>query len=271
MSFLASIADISMWLFGLILMVSQLIAHAIGFQLGARQRKRQDSNLESVGAVVGGMLGLLAFVLALTLSFANERFSERRAGTLAESNAIGTAWLRATAVGGPHGEQIARLLDQYIVERADFVRAGRDIGKIDQINQRSNALQSRMWSEVTAIVREQPNPVSVSLMASVNDAFDAASVERFAFSLRMAPEMFWLLMALTLVSMAGLGYQLGVRGQAHAGAAADGDVDRRDRGHPRSRQRAAGRHPHRRLGLRMDPPEFCEPCKPVGGFALTRG
>jgi hypothetical protein len=214
MSFLASVADISMWLFGLILMVSQLIAHAIGFQLGARQRKRQDSNPESVGAVVGGMLGLLAFVLALTLSFANERFSERRAGTLAESNAIGTAWLRATAVGGPHGEQIARLLDQYIVERADFVRAGRDIGKIDAINQRSNALQSRMWSEVTAIVREQPNPVSVSLMASVNDAFDAASVERFAFSLRMAPEMFWLLMALTLVSMAGLGYQLGVRGKA---------------------------------------------------------
>ena len=35
-----------------------------------------------------------AFVLALTLSFANTRFSERRAGTLAEANAIGTAWLR---------------------------------------------------------------------------------------------------------------------------------------------------------------------------------
>jgi hypothetical protein len=52
--------------------------------------------------VVGGMLSLLAFVLALTLSFANTRFSERVEGTLAEANAIGTAWLRAEAIG-PYG------------------------------------------------------------------------------------------------------------------------------------------------------------------------
>jgi hypothetical protein len=214
MGLLFGVADISIWLFGLILLVAQLIAYEIGFRFGIRHLKRRDDNVESVGAVVAGMLGLLAFVLALTLSFANERFSERRAGTLKESNAIGTAFLRATAVGGPHGEQIARLLETYITERADFVRAGRDFEKIAQINQRSDALQTRIWSEVTTIVREQPNPVSTALMASVNDAFDAAASERFAYSLRMPPEMFWLLMGLTLIGMAGLGFQLGVRGKA---------------------------------------------------------
>jgi hypothetical protein len=58
------------------------------------------------------VLALLALMLALTLSFANTRFAERRAGTLAEANAIGTAWLRAVAVGGPHGTQIVRLLEE---------------------------------------------------------------------------------------------------------------------------------------------------------------
>ncbi len=62
---------------------------------------------EGVGVLVGGLLGLLAFVLALTLSFASERFNERRSGTLAEANAIGTAWLRAKAIGQPRGDEIA--------------------------------------------------------------------------------------------------------------------------------------------------------------------
>jgi len=53
-----------------------------------------DTPREGVGVLVGSLLGLLAFVLALTLSFASERFNERRLGTLAETNAIGTAWLK---------------------------------------------------------------------------------------------------------------------------------------------------------------------------------
>jgi hypothetical protein len=59
------------------------------------------------------MLSLLAFVLALTLSFANTRFSERVEGTLAEANAIGTAWLRAEAIGHVRGPEIAKLLEEY--------------------------------------------------------------------------------------------------------------------------------------------------------------
>ena len=78
---------------------------------------------EGVGVLVAGLLGLLAFVLALTLSFASDRFSERRTGALAEVNAIGTAWLRAKAIGQPRGDEIARLLEQYTALRIDFHRA----------------------------------------------------------------------------------------------------------------------------------------------------
>jgi hypothetical protein len=74
--------------------------------------------------VVGGMLSLLAFVLALTLSFANNRFSERVEGTLSEANAIGTAWLRAEAIGHVRGPEIAKLLEEYTRLRRDSLAKG---------------------------------------------------------------------------------------------------------------------------------------------------
>lgn len=76
-----------------------------------------------MGVVVGSMRGLLAFVLALTLSFASTRFHERQTGTLAEANAIGTAWLRAKAMSHVRGGAIAHLLEEYARIRRDFVRA----------------------------------------------------------------------------------------------------------------------------------------------------
>jgi hypothetical protein len=214
MSFAAEIAAWSMPVFALLLLAAQLVAHELGQWAGRRQRKRAEGQYEGVGIVVGGMLALLAFVLALTLSFANTRFSERRAGTLAEANAIGTAWLRAEAIGQPRGNEIARLLQEYTRLRIDFVKAQRgDAATIDDFNRRTNALQTQIWGHAAAIVREQPNTVSTSLMASLNDAFDASTTERFSYDLMLPPQIFWLLVSITWLSMAALGYQLGLRGQ----------------------------------------------------------
>ncbi len=107
---MAVLVEIAVWsivAFGAILFVALLVAHEAGYWIGRRQASRRETPGEGVGVLVGGLLGLLAFVLALTLSFASERFNDRRSGTLAETNAIGTAWLRAKAIGQPRGDEIA--------------------------------------------------------------------------------------------------------------------------------------------------------------------
>jgi len=208
------IAEFSVVAFGLILLVGQIAAHFAGFWLGKRDVGRRQASPETVGVVVGGMLGLLAFVLALTLSFANSRFSEHRQGSLEEANAIGTAWLRAEAIGGPHGEAIARLLEDYVEVRADFVRAGRDDTVIERLNQRTGVLQSEIWGHVAVIVRDQPNPVSAALMSALNETFDAATKERFAYHITLPPQLFWLLIGMTLLSMGCLGYQFGLKNRS---------------------------------------------------------
>lgn len=211
MAFIVSIAEISIFLFGGLLLIGQMLAHEAGFQLG-RRRRAAGGQAEIAGIVVGGMLGLLAFVLALTLSFSNSRFAERRQGTLVEANAIGTAWLRAKAIGTPRGEEIARLLEEYTGVRKDFLLAEGGQGvSIDTINDRTNAMQSEIWGHLAAVVREQPGPISASLMTSLNDAFDAAMSERFAFLMRLPPQIFWLLLGMTFLSLSCLGYQLGLK------------------------------------------------------------
>ncbi len=211
MTSLAAIADKSILAFGLILLVAQLLAHAAGYWLGRRRRDSAASS-ENVGIVVGAMLGLLAFVLALTLSFANARFAERRAGALAEANAIGTAWLRAEAIDHPRGKEIARLLEQYTQVRRDFIAAGRDRDRRPSSIRRRADLQSTIWGNMTAIVHDRQDPVSTSLMAALNEVFDQGCCG--AFRVRPAAAGSGLLVAvgITLFSMAALGYQFGLKG-----------------------------------------------------------
>jgi hypothetical protein len=220
MILLLKIAAWNILVFGALLFLVQLATHEAGYWIGRRQASKPDAPPEGVGVLVGALLGLLAFVLALTLSFASERFNERRLGTIAETNAIGTAWLRAKAIGQPRGDEIARLLEQYTNLRMRFVQAPPDAAVLDGINDQSNTLQSAIWQEVSAIVREQPNPISASLMASVNEVFDMTAAGRFAFELRLPPQIFWLLMGLALLGMAAIGFQLGIRGSRIYGLAA---------------------------------------------------
>jgi hypothetical protein len=198
--------------FGFVFLLLQIAAREIGYWFGRRSASRSEAAPEGVGVVVGSMLALLAFVLALTLSFANNRFSEREAGALAEANAIGTAWLQAGAIGHPRGDEIARLMKDYAAVRSAFVKASYDRPVIDELSSRTSVLQNEMWGHVAAIVRERPDAVSSTLMASLNQAFDMSTAEAFAFEKRLPPPLFWLLIGMALLSMAALGFQLGLRG-----------------------------------------------------------
>ncbi|QWW69723.1 hypothetical protein [Rhizobium sp. WYJ-E13] len=213
MDFLRDLAGWSVLAVAVLLLVVQLVAHEIGYRFGSARKPNVAGQAENVGVVVAGMLGLLAFVLALTLSYSTARFNERREGTLSEANAIGTAWLRAVAIGTPDAVKVARLLEDYLNAREAFVKAGFDSDAIASANQETSRLQQSIWAGVSAIVRERPDPVTAALMASVNEVFDTGSAERFAMGIRLPPQIFWLLAGVMLLSMASVGYQFGLRGR----------------------------------------------------------
>jgi hypothetical protein len=214
MDILGQLAAWSLIAFGLVLFATQAVAREIGYWLGQRHNAlRGTGDAEGVGLITTGMIGLLGFVLALMLSFSSSRFDERRQGTLDEANAIGTAWLRAEALGHSSGSQVATLLKDYVAVRREYIQADRVPSELREINQRSTRLQQGIWSELTKVVRERPDPAVVSLMSALNEVFDKATSERFAHDNRIPESLFWLLMALAHLSMGAIGYQLGLKGQ----------------------------------------------------------
>ncbi|MDE1996229.1 MAG: hypothetical protein KGI75_27260 [Rhizobiaceae bacterium] len=214
MDYLRDLAEWSTLAVAVVLLITQLVAHEIGYRLGANSREGSRGQMENVGVIVAGMLALLAFVLALTLSYSTTRFNERRQGALAEANAIGTAWLRANAIGTPQALTIAHQFEAYLKAREDFVQAGLDGQAIAKANQDTSALQQSIWFGVGSMVRERPDPVSASLMSAVNEAFDAGSTERLALEIRLPWQIFWLLVGVMHLAAASLGYQFGLRGKA---------------------------------------------------------
>jgi len=214
MEALAQLASWSLLAFAILLFVSQVAARELGYWLGERRRALHGAaEAEGVGLIVGGMIGLLAFVLALTLSFGSTRFDERRHGTLAEANAISTAWLRAGAVGHAKSVEIAKLLEDYVRVRRSYVSAPRNSPTLQQFNQQTSKLQAEIWDRMTAITRERTDPVVVSLMSALNEVFDMATSARFAHDIRFPESLFWLLIGMAHISTGALGFQLGLKGQ----------------------------------------------------------
>ena len=202
----------SRWLAGGLILVALVLMREVGYWLGRHHRARDSGEREGVGLVVGAMLGLMAFVLALSLNVAHTRFEERRTATLAEANAIGTAILRARATGEAHGARIAELVQEYGKARLEFVQASSDRRVLAAIEQRTAELQEDIWAQMSALVQARTDPLTTSLMAALNETFDAATAERFTHVAPLAARLFWLLAVMTLLSAVGLGYQLGLRG-----------------------------------------------------------
>ena len=209
MSVLTEIARFSMLAFAALLFALQLGAKEVGFALGRRHAKAADPP-DSVGVVVTSMLGLLAFVLGLSLAYANTRFQERRQVTLTEAQSVSTSWLRALAVEDERGLEIARMLEDYTRLRLEFIRAA-DAAVVDAVNRRTDELQMAIWARVRGLTRERRDPVVAALLTSLNETFDLATAQRYAFTTGPASQLLFLLLTMAMASMGGLGYQFGLR------------------------------------------------------------
>lgn len=198
-------------LFFAILLASLLIAVELGQRLGLRRRSViGDDTDEGAGLVVGSLLGLMAFVLALNLSNATSRYEMRMNATLQEVNAIGTAVMQAEAVGGDQAESISSDLKSYLELRYRYVRAIRFTGEIDRLNAETDVMQSKIWAEVTQRVQESQTPTTSSLMNAVNNAFDSSTAMRLAMEYRMPIQVIGLLLLLSVLGTAAVGYQFGL-------------------------------------------------------------
>ncbi|MGB8670880.1 MAG: hypothetical protein WCD29_14055 [Pseudolabrys sp.] len=138
-----------------------LISVECGYRLGKFRLSRREQEKEApVGTMVGATLGLLAFILAFTFGLASSRFDNRRQLLLDEANALGTTYLRAGMLPG-WGEEVRRLLRDYIGHRLDAVRSG----DVTEGIRRSENIQQQVWTEAETVAQKNLNSIVVGLFS----------------------------------------------------------------------------------------------------------
>lgn len=218
MEHLYRILQTSQLLFFLSAVAALMLALEIGMRLGKRRRAAIGEKAdEGAGLAVGSVLGLMAFVLALNLSNASSRYEMRMHAALEEVNAIGTAMMQAGAVGGAQAETMVTDFQTYLRLRYHYVQATRFTGEIDRLNAETNTLQNKIWADLTQLMQATTTPATSSLMNAINNAFDASTAMRQAMEYRMPMQVIVLLLLLSLLGSAAVGYQFGLtqrRGRA---------------------------------------------------------
>ncbi len=164
--------------------------------------------------VTAAVLGLLAFMLAFTFGTAASRFAERKQLVVEESNAIGTAYLRAQLVEEPYGGAIRAQLRDYVDSRLEAAAGSdpRDQQRLARFLADANSTHAQMWSQVVELSRQQPDSVVVGLLASaINSVIDLHG-RRVAVGLHnRIPASIWVtIYFIAIIATALTGYDSGL-------------------------------------------------------------
>jgi hypothetical protein len=181
----------------------------IGRWIGA-QRSREETERERVGLVTveTAIYALLGLMIAFTFSGATSRFDTRRAQTVQEANAIGTAYLRLDLLPAAAQPALRDKFRRYTDARMATYRALPDINASDAHAARADALQVEIWTGSIAALRGASPQASLLLVPALNDMIDITTTRAISLRTHTPTVILSALVVLTLVCSLLVGYGL---------------------------------------------------------------
>jgi hypothetical protein len=209
------------WLYAVdirVILLSSIIlflgATEAGFRLGRwAQTGVNEGSRAEISTLQGAMLGLLALLLGFTFAMAMSRFDTRKQLILEESNAIGTAFLRAQLLPQPPRQEISHLLRQYVDVRLALYAAGINEQKLEHATNRTEALHKQLWSLAVAVGEKDPRAVTTGLfLQSLNEMIDLHAIRITALENHVPEIILMLLYFVAFVVTGVIGYGCGLTG-----------------------------------------------------------
>lgn len=191
-------------LFGCILLFVWL-GRRIGNRRGGEETERERVGLVTVESAIYALLGLM---IAFTFSGATSRFDARRAQTVQEANAIGTAYLRLDLLPAAAQPALRTKFRSYTEARMAVYRALPDIEASSADAARAVALQDEIWTDSMAALRSATPQASLLLVPALNDMIDITTTRNIALRTHTPPIILVALVVLTLISALLIGYAL---------------------------------------------------------------
>lgn len=213
--FLGRLTNGDLHLAGIFVLLILLASLEIGVRLGRLSAGRHvptDGEKSSVNFATAGMMGLLAFLLGVSLSMASDRYQQRRNSVLAEANAIGTVWLRASVGTGAEGEALRKLLREYTEVRIAVVAGSSTAAPSDDLLERTNRLQTEIWALARTVAERSPTPISGLLLTSLNEMIDLSLTNRRNLNAHVPAYILRLLLTVSVFAVGAVGYGFGLVG-----------------------------------------------------------
>jgi len=173
------------------------IAARAGLFLRRKRRSLDEVAREDFGVILAATLTLLGLIIGFSFSMAVSRYDQRKNYEEAEANAIGTEIVRADLLPPADATKVRALLRKYLDQRVLFYLT-RDDQPLSEINTRTAALQSELWSAVQVPAVAQPNPVVALAVAGMNDVLNSQGYTQAAWWNRI-PQAAWALMGLIAI------------------------------------------------------------------------
>jgi hypothetical protein len=202
---------------GIVLALALLLAVAAeaGRRLGQSQRHPSAAREEAqFTSIEGALLALLSLLLGFTFAMALSRFEYRKELVVQESNAIGTAALRARLLPRAERDAALGLLGRYVEVRLQTVL---QTAQSSPERQRGDAeaaqLHARLWAVAAAVAAMDPRSVTYGMFAqSVNQLIDVKSQRDVAVANHVPESVLLLLCGIAALSAGILGYGNGLVG-----------------------------------------------------------
>jgi hypothetical protein len=181
----------------------------LGRRLGIRRLASDPAGAQAgTGAVEGAVFALVGLLIAFTFSGAASRFDERRDLIVAETNAIGTAWLRLDLLPADQ-PAIRDSFRQYLDARLAVYRKLPDLEAAHAELAKATALQATIWAQaIAAGQREGASPDAIKLLLpALNEMFDITTTRTMATQAHPPVVIYGMLIVLALASalLAGFG------------------------------------------------------------------
>lgn len=190
------------------LLLVLLLAHEAGFLAGRRQPTPDQDYRRRVDMIRNAILALVTFLVGFSFAAAASRFIDRQDMIVKESNAIGTAYLRAMLLPEPQRTQLQAALRQYTVDRLELLKAYGP-SNARPLLAKADGLQKRIWQagvDGVGTDREFAN----FMLPALNDVIDIHSEHVSAARRHVPTPILAAIVIAAAIGMAMIGYDNGL-------------------------------------------------------------
>jgi len=191
------------------------LAGELGYRIGRRGRRTHNelTRTQIIG-MQAAILGLLSLLLGFTFAMALSRFEYRKQMVVQESNAIGTAALRAQFLPASHDDEVARLFRRYVeIRLTSVLQTAQSSPAREQLDAETRELQRRLWHIANEAAEADPRSVPLGLFThAVNEVIDIKAKRDIAVANHVPESVLLFLLLFAVLAAAVLGYGNGLAG-----------------------------------------------------------